>query len=236
MKIRVEAENTDLKLRPGMFVTAQLEAEIDASGKVIKREWAGKYICPIHPKDEASPEPGFCPESNMPLKPAAAFGYADEKDPPVPLTIPASAPLITGKRAIVYVEVPGADQPTYELREVVLGPRAGDKYVVNQGLKEGERVVSKGNFKIDSAMQILGKPSMMRPADVTAAKQTPPETEEELIEKISVPSPFLEQLTPVATEYLSLKDSLVDERVQDGSQASSDDGRLNQRSELGPPR
>ncbi len=31
------------------------------------------------------------------------------------------------------------------------------------GLKEGERVVTRGNFKIDSALQIQAKPSMMSP-------------------------------------------------------------------------
>lgn len=79
-----------------------------------------------------------------------------------PLVIPASAPLLTGKRAVVYVEVP--DQPgTYEGREVVLGPRADHYYVVRYGLREGEKVVTHGNFKIDSAVQILAKPSMMTP-------------------------------------------------------------------------
>jgi len=79
-----------------------------------------------------------------------------------PLVIPASAPLITGKRAVVYVAVPG-DHPVFEGREVILGPRAGDHYVVHSGLSEGEQVVTNGNFKIDSAMQILAKPSLMAP-------------------------------------------------------------------------
>ena len=79
-----------------------------------------------------------------------------------PLVIPASAPLITGKRAVVYVEVPGKEN-TYEGREVVLGQRAGDYYQVTEGLDEGELVVVSGNFKIDSAIQILARPSMMNP-------------------------------------------------------------------------
>jgi Cu(I)/Ag(I) efflux system membrane fusion protein len=45
----------------------------------------------------------------------------------------------------------------------VLGPRAGDYYVVKQGLAEGEQVVVKGNFLIDSSLQIQAKPSMMSP-------------------------------------------------------------------------
>jgi len=79
------------------------------------------------------------------------------------LVIPASAPLITGTRAVVYVQVPTVEKPTYEGREIVLGSRAGDYYIVKSGLSEGENVVTKGNFKIDSALQIQAKPSMMNP-------------------------------------------------------------------------
>jgi membrane fusion protein, copper/silver efflux system len=79
------------------------------------------------------------------------------------LVIPASAPLLTGKRALVYVQLPDTDRPTFEGREVVLGPRAGDWYVVTEGLHEGEMVVTRGNFRIDSELQIRGRPSMMSP-------------------------------------------------------------------------
>lgn len=75
------------------------------------------------------------------------------------LSIPATAPLLTGKRAIVYVEV---EPNVFEGREVLLGQRAGDFYPVISGLKRGEKVVTKGNFKIDAALQIQAKPSMMR--------------------------------------------------------------------------
>lgn len=216
VKIRVEADNPDFVLKPGMFVTAELQAEVDAKGRVIKSEWVGKYICPMHPSDTPSSTPGTCPESNMPLRPASSYGYADVEKPELPLVIPATAPLITGKRAIVYVEVPNTDRPTYQLREIVLGPRAGDKYVVYEGLKEGEKVVTRGNFKIDSAMQIMARPSMMAPPQEkkTKAEAQPQEQpEEEAIEKIRAPREFLEALSPVIEEYLALKDALVEEDV-----------------------
>jgi Cu(I)/Ag(I) efflux system membrane fusion protein len=76
------------------------------------------------------------------------------------LVIPAGAPLITGRRAVVYVAVPG-EPGKYRGREIVLGPRAGDHYLVRHGLEEGQEVVTHGNFKIDSAVQIRAKPSMM---------------------------------------------------------------------------
>jgi membrane fusion protein, copper/silver efflux system len=78
-----------------------------------------------------------------------------------PLVIPATAPLITGERAVVYVRTDDAGE--YAGREVQLGRRAGDDYVVLEGLSEGDRVVVNGNFKIDSALQIMGRPSMMQP-------------------------------------------------------------------------
>ena len=56
--------------------------------------------------------------------------------------------------------VPG-ENTTFEGREVVLGRKAKDYYLVLDGLEEGELVVVNGNFKLDSAMQILAKPSMM---------------------------------------------------------------------------
>jgi membrane fusion protein, copper/silver efflux system len=80
-----------------------------------------------------------------------------------PLVIPASAPLITGRRAVVYVQVPDTDRPTFEPRDVLLGPRAGDWYPVEEGLLEGELVIVRGAFKIDSELQIRGRPSMMQP-------------------------------------------------------------------------
>lgn len=87
-------------------------------------------------------------------------GEVTPEEEGLPLVIPHTAPLVTGKRAVVYVTDPQV--PThFESREIVLGPRAGDYYVVKSGLTEGETVVTKGNFKIDSALQILAGASMM---------------------------------------------------------------------------
>jgi Cu(I)/Ag(I) efflux system membrane fusion protein len=77
------------------------------------------------------------------------------------LLVPKSAVLWTGERSVVYVKKPNTEQPTFEFRQVVLGPRVGDQYVVKAGLESGEEVVTNGNFKIDSAAQLAGKASMM---------------------------------------------------------------------------
>ncbi|MFC1835801.1 efflux RND transporter periplasmic adaptor subunit, partial [Thermodesulfobacteriota bacterium] len=138
VKIRVEAGNYDLLLKPNMFVTAELDAELDYKGRVISNEWAGKYICPVHPNSVSS-KPRRCPISKLPRRKASAYGYAAQDKPELPLVIPATAVLFTGKRSIVYVEDPDAKKPTYELRVVLLGPRAGNEYPVYEGLKEGEK-------------------------------------------------------------------------------------------------
>lgn len=78
------------------------------------------------------------------------------------LTIPASAPLITGKRAVVYVQEE-ANSGAFAAREVELGGRYSDRYEVLSGLSAGELVVSRGAFRIDSELQLRGRPSMMAP-------------------------------------------------------------------------
>ena len=126
-------------------------------------DMAGKWICPMHPSVVRN-DTGQCDICQMDLVTTESLGFVKaELSEQAPLVIPATAPLITGKRAVVYVQKPNANKPTFEGREVVLGPRAGDYYLVKEGLVEGELVVTNGNFKIDSALQIQAKPSMMSP-------------------------------------------------------------------------
>jgi Cu(I)/Ag(I) efflux system membrane fusion protein len=82
-----------------------------------------------------------------------------------PLLVPETAPLFTGRRSIVYVELPNADRPTYQIREVRLGPRLGESYPVVAGLNDGDRVVTEGAFVLDADLQIRGGESMMLRAD-----------------------------------------------------------------------
>lgn len=163
-KVRVNVQNTDGRLKPEMFVRATVRSRIAAGGRVLDAELSGKWISPMHP-EIVKDEPGDCDICGMPLVRAESIGYvtAEIDDASRPLVIPKSAALVTGRRAIVYVEVPTAEKPTYEGREIVLGPRAGNYYLVRNGLKAGELVVTNGNFKLDSALQISAKPSMMTP-------------------------------------------------------------------------
>ncbi|NKB67702.1 MAG: DUF3347 domain-containing protein [Candidatus Latescibacteria bacterium] len=162
VKIRVNVDNTAGRLKPGMFARAQAYAQVTASGHAADPGLAGKWISPMHPeivRDQAGP----CPVCGMDLVPAEELGLAGPLETiQTPLTVPASAVLQTGARAVVYVAV-GEKPGVFEGREVTLGPRAGAYYVVRQGLNPGEKVVVNGNFKIDSALQIMGRPSMMNP-------------------------------------------------------------------------
>lgn len=162
VKVRINVSNTDSQLKPGMFVQGSIQASIGDEGKAINPELANKWICPMHPEVVQNTS-GICSICEMALVKSESMGIVQKpghghKN----ILIPASAVLKTGNRAIVYVKVP-MDEPTFEGREIVLGPRVGDQYVVTAGLKSGEKVVVKGNFKIDSAMQISAKPSMMNP-------------------------------------------------------------------------
>ena len=116
----------------------------------------------MHP-DVVKDKAGTCDICGMDLVTAESLGFATAASKEPPLVIPASAALVTGRRAVVYVKVADANVPTFEGREIVLGPRAGDYYMVKSGLSQGEMVVTKGNFKIDAALQIQAKPSMMNP-------------------------------------------------------------------------
>jgi len=76
------------------------------------------------------------------------------------LVVPESAPLFTGDRAVVYVQ-DAEDENVYAPRVVRIGPRVAEGRIVTEGLEEGDIVVTRGAFRIDSELQIRGQPSMM---------------------------------------------------------------------------
>lgn len=257
VKVRVNLPNAAGKLKPEMFVHAVVRPRVAAGGKVMDPSLAGKWISPMHP-EIVKDEPGVCDICGMPLVRAESLGYVSADSPAEPpLVVPYRAALVTGTRAIVYIQLPDMptfaepafltlstvvasakldesraafatyakmldrpydrsgtafardlwngyadrlarqalagsransateagkaladvettmnevreqfappERPTFEGREIVLGPRAGDYYLVRHGLAEGELVVVEGNFKVDAEIQIQAKPSMMTP-------------------------------------------------------------------------
>jgi Cu(I)/Ag(I) efflux system membrane fusion protein/cobalt-zinc-cadmium efflux system membrane fusion protein len=67
------------------------------------------------------------------------------------LAIPVSGVLQSGTRQIVFVD---RGSGYLEPREVQLGPKANDEYIVLKGLQAGERIVTSANFLIDSESQL----------------------------------------------------------------------------------
>jgi Cu(I)/Ag(I) efflux system membrane fusion protein len=163
--VRAVVDNREGLLKPNMLATAELTAVITPEGPLIPEYLAGMWICPMH-GEIVKDEPGDCGICGMDLVQAESLGYTARKADELPLLVPASAVLVTGRRldqGVVYVQVEGTERPTFIGKEIELGHRAGDYYLVRSGLMEGERVVTYGNFKIDSEMQIQAKPSMMSP-------------------------------------------------------------------------
>ena len=212
VSVRVNVPNEDSLLKPGMFVSGLVEAKIAAAGKVLDPSLAGKWISPMHP-EIVKDQPGQCDICGMDLVPAEELGYlANESMGEPPLLVPVSAVLNTGKRSVVYVEQPDTEQPTFEGREILIGPRANDQYIVEAGLKEGERVVSQGGFVIDSALQIQAKPSMMLPS----------EGGERLFPKADAPKEFLTQSDKVLQAYFGIQEALAGDSLEKAKAAAEE--------------
>jgi membrane fusion protein, copper/silver efflux system len=86
------------------------------------------------------------------------------------LSVPEDAVLDSGMRKIVYVETSdGVFEPT----PVQLGASFGDRVIITGGLNEGDRVVTAGNFLIDSESRM--RPATLVASDVQGGMQTPME-------------------------------------------------------------
>jgi Cu(I)/Ag(I) efflux system membrane fusion protein len=139
VNVRVVVPNSDLRLRPEMFVRATILAEISGGGNAMASQLEGKWMCPMHP-EVIGDGPADCPICEMPLESASSLGFtAATSNATNPIVIPASAPLLTGKRAVVFIQQPNTEDDSaaiYEAREIQLGPRAGDWFVVSCSVSE----------------------------------------------------------------------------------------------------
>ncbi len=219
----MNVDNTDGRLKPQMFVRAIVRAKLAEDGLIVNAALAGKWICPMHP-EVLEDELGDCRICEMSLVRAESLGFVslDDVDERPPLVVPASAVLMTGKRAVVYVAVP--DKPgTYEGRVVVPGTRAGDYYLVRDGLTEGEQVVVNGNFKIDSAIQIRARPSMMTLDDEDAEPASGHEHHkaQDKAESFDVPAEFTAKLKPLFETYFGIQTALSLDSADDAKKAAN---------------
>jgi len=113
-KVRMEFHNPGYFLKPGMFATVELDAEVSPSA----------------------------------------------------LLVPDSAVLRSGENNTVFVALEGGK---FEPRTVALGLRAeGNRYQVLSGLSEGERVVTSGQFMLDSESQLREAIQKMREPNAAA--------------------------------------------------------------------
>ena len=185
VRVRVIVENQDSRLKPGMYAQALMRVPILPGGQPAPTGLEGKYVCPMHPY-EVSDQPDLCQQCKMPLElvpqgpevaapsqasaeftssaPSASASVGDPRQSSKVLAVPAEAVLTTGQRQLVYVE---KEPGKYQLVEPKLGPRAGDYYPVLSGLSEGDRVVTRGNFLLDSQYQITGRASLLYPGGST---------------------------------------------------------------------
>ena len=106
-KVRLEFENPGYFLKPGMFVTAQMQAELEPSA----------------------------------------------------VLVPDSAVLRSGAKNTVFVALAGGK---FEARDVALGVEAENGIQVLNGLSAGERVVTSGQFLLDSESQLREAIEKMR--------------------------------------------------------------------------
>lgn len=110
------------------------------------------------------------------------------------VVVPETAILWTGKRSVVYVKKSQDNGFTFEFREIELGPRTSEGYIVLSGLSEGEEIAVSGVFAIDAAAQLRGHYSMMAPP-----------------ERAAIPEPFKSNLEKLFHIYFDLKNALADD-------------------------
>ena len=91
------------------------------------------------------------PNLDLQLRPGMYVNVGLKVDLGEQIAVPESSVLYSGRRRIVFVDVgSGRFQP----REVTLGAKVEDYYHVLAGVEDGERVVTSGNFLIDSESKL----------------------------------------------------------------------------------
>lgn len=114
------------------------------------------------------------------------------------LVVPRTAILWTGKRSVVYVKIPNAEVPSFEMREVTLGNRLGENYQITAGLQAGEEIVTHGAFVVDASAQLSGKPSLLNRSNS---------------QQVEVSAAFSQEISAVVAAYFQVKNSLVKDQV-----------------------
>jgi membrane fusion protein, copper/silver efflux system len=110
------------------------------------------YVNPfLDPSTRTGEVRAVAPNPRGDLKPGMFVDVLLERDLGRKLAIPESAVLYSGDRRIVFVDL---GQGRLAPREVTLGAKAGDRYEVVDGLREGDVVVTSGNFLVASEARL----------------------------------------------------------------------------------
>ncbi len=168
--LRLDVYETDLP-----FVSLGANIQFTVAGRPSQTLQARvSFIDPlIDPNTRAASLRAEISNGGMVLKPemfVTAKISAEKSTATTDLVVPRTAILWTGKRSVVYVKVPNAEVPSFEMREVTLGNRLGENYQITAGLESGEEIVSQGAFAVDASAQLSGKKSMMSPNESRGEK------------------------------------------------------------------
>ena len=162
-RARVVIADAQQRLRPGMYVLGEIAVPLAADGTPGPTGVEGRWTCAMHP-DVLTDAAGACPLCAMALEQIPPLALP--ADGRLPLAIPTLAVLSLGTRDIVYsVVAPGRYRPL----AVELGAHADAWRLVRGGLEEGQQIVTRGAFLLDSEAQIRGLPSLLAPTGGGAA-------------------------------------------------------------------
>ena len=200
VEVRFALDNPNHMLRPGMFAAVTLKTPVADMAEFQTRRAAKPGVGSARLVSFTVEDQKTCPVTNLKLGSmgdpiavevegrkvwtcCAACPPKLKADPakylarlaPAPrdevLSVPESAVIDTGSRKVVYVE---SEPGVFEGREVVLGPRIGDRYPVIEGLSVGEKVAASGAFLIDAESRINpGTTAPLRPVGPTSVGQIP---------------------------------------------------------------
>ncbi len=166
---RINIDNEEGQLKPGMFGRVTVKVAIGRKGEVLNPALAGKWISPMHP-EVIKDGPGSCDVCGMALVPVESVGISTQPGGKPPLLVPETAVLWSGTRSLVFRKS-SKKENTYEASEIILGPKVDSGYLVFSGLEAGDEIVSESAFKLDAEQQIRAGLSMMSPDRVLSEPQ-----------------------------------------------------------------
>lgn len=109
------------------------------------------------------------PNPNFKLKPDMYVNVEFKVNYGNQISVPEEAVLDSGSEQIVFV---AREKGYFEPRKVTLGAKVDNRYVILNGLKAGEKIVTSGNFLIDSESRLKSAMSGMAGMDHGSGEKT----------------------------------------------------------------